>query len=189
MNILHVSNTDLAGGRFTGYYMQRALDGSHAVEMAVWDKKGESAAVHRIPPGNRVLRFFAQGLMRMGGRLGLDGLSGSGGWILPFCDYFNRTDVVHLHLIHNYTNISILSLPMLGRQKPLVWTIHDPWAITGGCEHPFGCEGWLTGCAPKCPYPRRKSLLKHYLPYLHWRIKKLVYQRTNVTLVVASQWQ
>ena len=188
MNILHISNTDLVGGRFTGYYMQQSLDNSYNVEMAVWTKLSQSSYVHLIPPGNHVLHSLANTAMRISGRVGLDGLAGFGGWVLPNKDYFKRADVVHLHLIHNSTNLSVLSLPMLSRQKPIVWTIHDPWAITGGCVHSFECDRWLTGCAPRCPHPRLKSLFQHYAPFLHWRIKKLVYQRADMTLIVASQW-
>lgn len=188
MNILHISNTDLAGGRFTGFYMQNLLSNKYSVEMAVWDKTAKYSHVHQIPPGNPVMRFVANVVMKVGGRLGLDGLTGSGGWLLPSRDYFKRANVVHLHLIHNSSNFSILSLPMLSRRKPVVWTIHDPWAITGGCEHSFECDRWMTGCAQRCPHPRRRSLLRHYMPYLHWRIKLWAYRRSNVTLVVASKW-
>ena len=176
------------GGRFNGYCMQESLDKSYNVEMAVWNRTSQNPRVHLMPPGNPALRFLAQNIMRLGGRMGLDGLTGSGGWVLPTYDYFKRADVVHLHLVHNYSNFSILSLPMLSRLKPIVWTIHDPWAMTGGCEHSFECDRWLTGCAPRCPHPRRRSPFQHYMPYLHWRIKKKVYQRADVTLVVASQW-
>ena len=188
MNVLHISNTDLLGGRFTGYYMQESLDESYKVEMAVWNRTTQSDHVHRMPPSNAALRFLTTNFMRFGNRAGLDGLNGFGGWLLPIRDYFKRADVVHLHLIHNNTNFSIFSLPMISRLKPLVWTIHDPWAMTGGCEHSFECNRWLTGCAPRCPHPRRRSLFQHFTPYLHWRIKKWVYQRSDLTLIVASQW-
>lgn len=188
MNILHISNTDLIGGRFTGYYMQQSVGNSCNVEMAVWNKQSQSSHVYLTPPDNPVLRFLALNTMRVGVRLGLDGLTGYAGRFLPDCDYFKRADVVHLHLIHNHPNFSILSLPMLSRLKPVVWTIHDPWAMTGGCEHSFECDRWLNGCAPPCPHPRRRALFKHYMPYLHWRIKKRVYQHAEVTLIVASQW-
>lgn len=188
MNILHISNTDLVGGRFTGYYMQQSLDKSYNVEMAVWNRTMQNDHVHPMPPGNPILRFFAKTAMMFDSRVGLEGLTGSSGWILPPRDYFKRADIVHLHLIHNNANFSVLSLPMLSRLKPVVWTIHDPWAMTGGCEHSFECDRWLTGCAPRCPHPRRRSLFQHYMPYLNWRIKKWVYQRADMTLIVASQW-
>ena len=188
MNILHINNTDLAGGRFNGYYMKQSLDKSFNVEMVVWNKKSQNSNVHQSPPDHPVLRFFALNIERIGVRLGFDGLTGIIGWILPFQDYFKRADIIHLHQIHNHPNFSILSLPMLTRKKPVIWTIHDPWAITGGCEHSFECNRWLNGCKPRCPHPRRKSLFRKYTPFVHWKIKKWVYQRSNLNLVVASKW-
>jgi glycosyltransferase involved in cell wall biosynthesis len=176
------------GGRFNGYAMQQSLEKSHNVEMAVWNKESQNSHVHLMPPANRLLRFFVLNIIRLSSRLGLDGLTESGGWALPTIDYFKRADVVHLHMIHNHPNLSLLTLPMLSRKKPIVWTIHDPWAMTGGCVHSFECDRWLTGCVPRCPHPRYRSLFQHYMPYLHWRIKKLVYQRADMTLIVASQW-
>ena len=188
MNILHISNTDLMGGRFTGYYMQQSLDKSYKVEMAVWNRTTQESHVHRMPPANPIFHFIAASTMKLGGRVGLDELAGFGGWALPTHDYFKRADIVHMHLIHNNTNLSVLTLPMLSRIKPVVWTIHDPWAMTGGCIHSFECDRWLTGCTPRCPHPRRRSLFQHHIPYLHWRIKKWAYQRANMTLIVASRW-
>jgi glycosyltransferase involved in cell wall biosynthesis len=188
MNVLHVSNADVAGGRFTGFYMQDSLGSNDRAEMAVWDRSSRAAHVNLIPPEHTAFRAFAQAAMRIDGVLGFDGLTGTGGWSMPSHDYFKRADVVHLHLIHNNANVSLLSLPRLSRLKPLVWTLHDPWALTGGCEHSFECERWLDGCAPRCPHPRRRSLLRRYWPWLQWRVKRNVYRRIDVTLVAASEW-
>lgn len=190
MNILHISSTDLMGGRFTGYYMQQVLEQTHTVEMAVWNKTTDNPGVHSMRP-SKWLRLPTAVARRCDDKLGLEGLTGWGGWALPFRDYFKRADVVHLHLIHNDAYFSILSLPMLSRMKPVVWTIHDSWAMTGGCLYSFDCERWMSGCTPQCPYPRRKSRLQQHIPflhYLHWQIKKWVYQRSDLSLVVASKW-
>lgn len=175
------------GGRFTGYSMQQALGPNHAVEMAVWNRTTDNSRVHlmRQSPWLRLPAAIAR---RCDDKLGLEGLTRVGGWSLPGRDYFKRADVVHLHLIHNDANISLFSLPLLSRLKPLVWTIHDPWAMTGGCLYPFGCDRWLSGCAPRCPYPRRKSLLQYHVPALHWHIKRRLYLRSDLDLSVASQW-
>ena len=188
MNILHVNNTDLAGGRFNGYYMNQQLDESFNIEMVVWNKESKNSNIYQSPPDNLFFRFFAKNLDRISVRLGFDGLTGFIGWILPYQNYFKRSDIVHIHQIHNHPNFSILSLPMLSRKKPVIWTIHDPWAITGGCEHSFECNRWLNGCKPLCPHPRRVSLFRRYTPYLHWKIKKFVYKHSNLNIVVASKW-
>ncbi len=68
-------------------------------------------------------------------------------------------DLVPLHWIaHGFARVE--SLARLGR--PLVWTLHDSWAFTGGCHLPFDCtryaawrgldltlvapSRWLAGC-------------------------------------------
>jgi len=188
MNILHINNTDLTGGRFNGFYMQQSLDDSFNVEMVVWNKESLNSNIHQSPPSNPILHFFAKNIMRISVRLGFDRLAGFSGWLLPYMDYFKRADIIHIHQIHNHPNFSILSLPMLARKKPIVWTIHDPWAMTGGCEHSFECNRWLTGCKPRCPHPRTRSLFENYIPYFQWKIKKRVYAKSKLTLIVASKW-
>ena len=187
MNILHVSHTDLVGGRFTGYYMQQELGQDHTVDMAVWNRTADNPRVHSLRP-SRLFRRPVAVAKKCDTVLGLEGLTGVGGWTLPGQDYFKRADVVHLHLVHNDAYFSMVSLPALSRKKPLVWTIHDPWAMTGGCLYPFDCDRWMNGCRYPCPYPRRKSLLQHRMPSLNWQIKKRIYQRSDLTLVVASRW-
>lgn len=190
MNILHVSGIDIIGGRFTGSYMQQEVDETdYHFEMAVWSKISNNPNVHQIRDRKRGLFWFLNAIAwRLNGLLSLEGLIGLGGFVLPLQPCFQRSDVLHLHLIHDKPYFSILTLPMLSRRKPVVWTIHDCWPTTGMCVYPFECKRWLTGCTGKCPYPRGKSPLRYYVPALHWRIKQMVYRHMDLTLVVASQW-
>ena len=147
MNILHINSHDLHGSRFNGFDMQYVINNKHHVEMAVWEKTSNNTNVHNIPPSSsHVLKYLTSKIITFTARLGFDRLFGFAGAILPFKLFFKKADIVHLHLIHNYTNFSIFSLPQLGRKKPLVWTLHDPWAFTGGCEHSFDCDKWKSGC-------------------------------------------
>lgn len=189
MRILHINSHDLIGSRFNGFDMQFKLKERHHVEMAVWEKNSNNANVYSIPPSdNHFFKFLTVLMITFSAKLGFDRLFGFAGFIFPFKSYFKRADIVHLHLIHNYSNFSILSLPKLGTRKPLVWTLHDPWAFTGGCEHSFDCDKWKMGCKGRCPYPRANTLLKRRTPFFHWKIKRYLYANTNLTLIVASQW-
>jgi glycosyltransferase involved in cell wall biosynthesis len=190
LNILHVSSHDLAGGRFTGYYMQRGLaDRQHSVEMAVWDKASFEPHIHSLrahwPSHMRYLTKVAHWTSSL---LALEGLTGPASFTLPAQPYFQRADVVHLHLIHNGDFFSLLPIKRLGHLKPLVWTIHDHWALTGSCVAPVECARWTNGCNGRCPHPRGKSPLRHYMPALHWRVKRNVYRSLPVTLVAASRY-
>lgn len=100
--------------------------------------------------------------------------------------WYQEADVVHLHNIHNYFfNLEIL--PIISREKKVVWTLHDMWSFTGHCAFSRDCVGWLTGCG-SCPdkwtYPpvlfdRTRAVLRQ---------KSLIYDASDFTVVVPSHW-
>jgi hypothetical protein len=114
MNILHISSTDLMGGRFTGYYMQQVLGHNHTVELAVWDRTSDNPSIHSLRPG-RWLQFSDAVARRCDNKLGLEGLTGLDGWSCPFKEYFKRADVVHLYLIHNAGMNSLAPRVFIGK--------------------------------------------------------------------------
>ncbi|MEI7729518.1 MAG: glycosyltransferase [Verrucomicrobiota bacterium] len=58
-------------------------------------------------------------------------------------------DVIHLHSFHaNY--VSLEALAFLAKHKPLVWTFHSYWGITGGCDPPLDCRRFMEQCG-QCP--------------------------------------
>jgi len=71
---------------------------------------------------------------------------------LPFGGLVDRinasdADVVHLHWI----TAGMLRLEDLARvRKPMVWSLHDMWAYTGGCHYDEGCDRWKSSCGA-CP--------------------------------------
>jgi glycosyltransferase involved in cell wall biosynthesis len=99
---------------------------------------------------------------------------------------FLDADIVHYHLIFNHF-MSLFSFKKLSKMKPTVWTLHDPWALTGHCVHPIDCKGWLTGCY-NCKHLSRYSPLKEDNAHAIWQIKKDLYKELNVHIVVASKW-
>lgn len=71
-----------------------------------------------------------------------------------------QSDVVHLHVIHSYFLDTNRLFDLVARlRKPLVWTLHDHWAMTGRCAQPDACSRWTEGCYT-CPtlgaYPPAK---------------------------------
>ena len=60
-----------------------------------------------------------------------------------------KPDVVHIHVIHNGYVDFVLLLNYLARKHiPVVYTVHDMWAFTGGCYYytNIECDGYKTGC-------------------------------------------
>jgi len=61
----------------------------------------------------------------------------------------SRYDLIHVHSFHGIY-ASIKTFADLVSAKPLVWTFHRFWGVTGGCDHPFNCNKYFTGCGT-CP--------------------------------------
>ncbi|MDE6286484.1 MAG: glycosyltransferase, partial [Muribaculaceae bacterium] len=101
-------------------------------------------------------------------------------------------DVVHLHNIHGY----YLHLPTLFEWlracgHPVVWTLHDCWAMTGHCAFfpPQGCERWAGGChgcTGKASYPACRGACRSVANY---RLKQQLFTSLGrVMLVPVSRW-
>lgn len=61
------------------------------------------------------------------------------------------SDVIHLHILHSYFADTAQMVELLKRaQKPVVWTMHDQWMMTGRCAQPGSCTLWRDGCVT-CP--------------------------------------
>ncbi len=68
---------------------------------------------------------------------------------IPLVDIYKfAPDIIH---IHNWYNLlSVRDLAILGKDFPLVFTLHDERLLTGGCHITLGCERFLSGCK-NCP--------------------------------------
>jgi glycosyltransferase involved in cell wall biosynthesis len=91
-------------------------------------------------------------------------------------------DIVNLHWINN--GYLPWSFPA-GIKKPLVWTLQDCWAFTGGCHYPFNCTGYQESCG-SCP--QLGSRHERDLSRLIWKQKAKHWQKSNITLVAISNW-
>src|SRR3546814_17022393 len=59
-------------------------------------------------------------------------------------------DIVHVH----WTGGGFMSVDALQHLRyPVVWTLRDMWAFTGGCHYTAGCDRYAIGCG-RCPQLR-----------------------------------
>jgi glycosyltransferase involved in cell wall biosynthesis/GT2 family glycosyltransferase len=99
---------------------------------------------------------------------------------------FLLSDVVHLHLIHNKV-MDVEMLPIISALKPTVWTLHDPWALSGHCIYHFDCEKWKTGCGD-CPYLDIPFAIEYDNTASEFENKKQCIQNSQISAIVASEW-
>ena len=93
-------------------------------------------------------------------------------------------DVLHLHWI-NQGFLSLKNIRQLANLgKPIVWTLHDMWAFTGGCHYSGDCAGFRHSCG-MCPYLRNSGAgdLSHRI----WKKKQDQFPR-NIHFVTCSEW-
>ena len=101
-------------------------------------------------------------------------------------------DVIHLHNLHgHYLHYEVLFRYLAEAGKPVVWTLHDCWAMTGHCTHfmAVGCEKWKTGC-DSCTQLRAypACYTRGDVPG-NYRKKKTVFTSLpDLTLVTPSRW-
>src|SRR5574341_469578 len=93
-----------------------------------------------------------------------------------------QPDIIHLHWVAG----GFLRIETLKRfNMPLIWTLHDSWAFTGGCHIPFDCKRYLQSCG-KCP--TLGSLRECDLSRWIWQRKKKAWKSLNLTIVTPSHW-
>lgn len=96
-----------------------------------------------------------------------------------------NTDIIHLHWL-NQGFISLRGLKKIIRSgKPIVWTLHDMWAFTGGCHYTSKCSGFLSSCG-NCPMLRNPS--SSDLSSIIFKRKYNIYKDANINIVTCSNW-
>jgi glycosyltransferase involved in cell wall biosynthesis len=94
-----------------------------------------------------------------------------------------EAEVINLHWVADFQSPTTLKkLFELG--KPVVWTLHDMWAFTGGCHYSAGCDRYQQDChaCPQLiddPFDLAAVLLKDKLE---------CFAGANLTIVAPSRW-
>ncbi|AFZ44044.1 glycosyl transferase group 1 [Halothece sp. PCC 7418] len=186
MKVLHLSTSDLDGGAArAAYRLHQSLQGRGAIsQMLVRAKDSADQSViadrslfTKLGPrsSSLPLRFYPQ----------RDRALFSSQWFPNAIAAKVKTlnpDLVHLHWIGN----GFLPIETLAQLKhPLVWTLHDMWAFTGGCHYTQDCNRYTDACGA-CP--QLNSNKSWDLSRWVWRRKAQVWKNLNLTLVSPSRW-
>lgn len=99
---------------------------------------------------------------------------------------FRQADIIHLHWI----NQGMLSLSdirkILASGKPVVWTLHDMWPITGICHHARECDHFHNQCG-NCFYLYGNGSKKDLSARVFHK-KSLIYKTAPICFVACSRW-
>ena len=93
-----------------------------------------------------------------------------------------KPDIINLHWISGgFVQIETLSK----FKQPIVWTLHDMWAFTGGCHSSQECDRYLNNCG-NCPQLNSKQ--EQDLSRWVWQRKNKAWKSLDLTIVAPSRW-
>lgn len=94
-----------------------------------------------------------------------------------------NADVVNIHWVSHFLSPrTIRKVAQLG--KPILWTMHDQRAFTGGCHYSGGCRGFETNCSD-CP-----QVEQEYRKIAEYQLEdsKAMLQDVPIFFISPSQW-
>ncbi len=99
--------------------------------------------------------------------------------------WVREADVIALSWINQglLSLSGIQKLAALG--KPIVWTMHDMWCLTGICHHAQECRGFTESCG-NCQFLTGAS--RSDLSHRVWKRKERLYTSVPITFVAVSNW-
>jgi glycosyltransferase involved in cell wall biosynthesis len=91
-------------------------------------------------------------------------------------------DLVNLHWICG-GGVRIETIPEL--KKPIVWTLHDMWPLTGGCHQSLSCDRYTQTCGA-CPqlHSGKDKDISRWV----WTRKSKAWRDLDLTIVTPSSW-
>lgn len=190
MRILHISASDTRGGAARGsYWLHQALCEAGVDSLMLVGRKysDDERVIPLAGAAARVHEWVRDSLdqLPLSGYTKTEASFWTVGWVprgLARAVKALRPDIVHLHWIGGgFMPIKALT----GLTTPVVWTLRDMWAFTGGCHYTAGCTGYRTRCG-RCP--QLGSTRENDLSRMVWRHKSKAWADLDLWLVPVSNW-
>lgn len=197
MKILHI-NTHDGGGGAAQFAFDFLSDSSWKAHLVVKKKSSDSVQVTQFPT-NSIDKLFLLGdkfLWKFGVRKAIKQIFNINEEFnftfrkLKQLNAYREADIVQLHNIHGgYFDLD--ALEKMASEKPIIWSMHDMWPMTGGEAHTFDNLNYRKGIAkttydhiyPLCsPWVERRQ---HYL-----KKKKNIFRKIagKITFIPGSSW-
>jgi glycosyltransferase involved in cell wall biosynthesis len=200
MNILQVSTRAFGGGAGRVMYRlhQELKRQGHASSILARSRSIVDKDVHEIAdtvdgPCSSSARLIDDLGRRVDAKLGIPFTCYRSTAYIPRSELFMRADIVNLHNLHGRF-FNHRQLPAFSSRKPIVWTLHDMWALTGHCAYAYDCLRWQTRCfdCPLLKEPGRRIVqpapTRIDLTRRLWQSKRHHFGRSTLHIITPSQW-
>lgn len=189
MNILYLNTTYQCGGaeKVTSQLFHGMKRRGHQVYQIVsYDTRNSI-----LPEGVHVL--YDSRLMRIFNRL-ITGNHGNKSLHIWYSRRYiqrfirkHKIDMIHLNNPHD-NFLGINDIADLAKMRPMIWTLHDFWAMTGHCTYPHGCDDrWKNGCLTCSCLGNYPAIRKDVARKL-FEAKKSAFRNHNIIFTVPSGW-
>lgn len=192
--VIFLSRSDLRGGAAIVTYrlMMAMRDLGVDARMLVCEKLSDSPYVDYCAPKWRIQYSFLKERLEVFAKNGFDratlfkvdpATEGLPVWRHP---WVKDADAILLGWV-NQGMVSLKGVERLSEMgKPMVWTMHDMWNMTGICHHAGDCKGYLNECGD-CPF-LGKMRGRNDMSSKTWKRKKMLYARAVIRFVAVSSW-
>ena len=161
MKILHINTTDIIGGAGIAAYRLHTALRNKGIEsfMLVQVKKSDDEFViknNNFPYINKLRSVIDSFPLKftLKNKNSIFSISNLPNNITKKIQQI-KPDIIHLHWINNGF-VKIESLKKFN--IPIIWSLHDMWAFTGGCHYDNECKKYKSDCT-NCPLLKRNSKL------------------------------
>lgn len=183
---LQVNYTDLAGRGFNGYDLHLAMrNAGYNSFQLVWEKHSKSETVFGLKSLLNNASLY-EDIIRLESNFSTRALVSPLMLDLMSARYFLDAELIHFHIIH-HPAFNLNFLPLIADIKPTLWTIHDPWVVSGHCVHHGNCEKWTVHCSD-CPALSAAFSIDSDNTAIQFELKKRAIQQANIDFIVASRW-
>jgi glycosyltransferase involved in cell wall biosynthesis len=185
-SVLNISKHDTIGRRFNNLDAKDGfLSYGWNAKFACWSKRNASPDYVQQAVGG-TNRLVTKALARIGRYSGnINGYYRNADAIreLPF---YEQADLLHFHIVHE-EYLSVKDWLRLANKKPVVWTWHDPYMLSGHCIYSMGCNGFETGCQV-CPHLDYHFRVHRDRSARNLEEKRVVVQQIDPCVIVASEY-
>jgi glycosyltransferase involved in cell wall biosynthesis len=190
MNVLLLSTSDITGGAGRAAYrlhqglQSLGVDSQMLVQYKSSDDKTVTAPSTRLGEGTAKMRVAFDALPLKFYRQ-RDDTTFSLQWLpdgIAQKVIQSEPDVINLH----WTGEAFIQVETIAKfNRPLVWSLHDMWAFTGGCHYSQDCDRYTASCGA-CP--QLHSSENWDLSRWVWQRKAKALRNLNLTIVTLSSW-
>jgi len=97
---------------------------------------------------------------------------------------YKEADIIHLHWVNNFLDYEEF---FTNNSKPIFWTLHDMFPMTGGCSFSMECRQFEIKCT-FCPQLIKAGYPEYVEKLFDYKYQNLKNNKTSITIITPSRW-